>query len=73
MTLTVTNDSDQTDSIQQDVTVDTAPTAAFTAPASAQVRRRRLSFDASASTHAPEASISELQLGTSATAPAAPA
>ena len=53
VTLTVTNDSDQTAQITQDVTIDTAPTAAFSTPASAQVPNSPASFDASASTFAP--------------------
>ena len=53
MTLTVTNDSGQTDETEHDVTVDSAPTAAFSTPSGAQVPGASLGFDASASVAAP--------------------
>ena len=53
VTLTVTNNSGQTDQITHDVTIDTAPTAAFSTPAGAQAPGSPVSFDASASTSAP--------------------
>ncbi len=53
MTLTVTNNSGQTDQIEHDVKVDSAPTAAFSVPAGAQAPSTSLGFDASASVAAP--------------------
>jgi PKD repeat protein len=49
VTLTTTNDSDQQNSITHSVTVDTAPTAAFSPSASVATPNAQLSFDATAS------------------------
>ena len=50
VTLTITNGYDQTESIQHTITVDTPPTASFTAPTSAQKPGDAVTFDASDST-----------------------
>ena len=52
-TLTIRNNSGQTDQIEHDVKVDSAPTAAFSTPAGAQTPGTPLGFDASASVAAP--------------------
>ncbi|MGZ4215443.1 MAG: PKD domain-containing protein [Solirubrobacteraceae bacterium] len=49
VTLTVTNDAGQTDTIEHDVTADIAPTASFTAPSGAQQSNTPLIFDGTAS------------------------
>ena len=57
VTLTITNNSGQTDQVEHDVTVDSAPTAAFSTPAGAQALGTSLGFDASASAAAAGGSI----------------
>ena len=70
VTLTVTNDAGQSDTSEQDVVADVAPTAAFTAPSGAQPSNVPLSFDATPST-APGGSIAEYtwDFGDGSTAP----
>jgi PKD repeat protein len=59
VTLTITNNSGQQDSVEHDVTVDTPPTAAFAPSATVATPNSQLSFDANASTAMAAGSIAD--------------